>query len=63
MGKVYAVVKEDLFGVLIVDSIEENKEKAIQHCKWHLREEAKKPFLERRRYFILELEEVDPNEM
>jgi len=50
---------EDLFGLMKIDYITASKKEAIEHCKRHLKEEQKKPTLERRRFFILELEEVD----
>lgn len=62
MAKVYAVVMEDLFGVIKIDYITPSKEEAIEHCKWHLKKEQKKPPFERRRFFVLELEEVDTND-
>jgi len=62
MVKLYAVVMEDLFGLMKIDYITASKKEAIEHCKRHLKEEQKKPTLERRRFFILELEEVDSND-
>jgi len=59
MVKLYAVVMEDLFGLMKIHYTTPSKEEAIEHCKWHLKREQKKPPLERRRFFILELEEVD----
>jgi len=59
MAKLYAVVMENLFGLIEIHYTTPSKEEAIEHCKWHLRKEQKKPPLERRRFFILELEDLE----
>ncbi len=62
MVKLYAVIMKDLFGLMKIHYTTLSKDEAIKRCKQYLKEEQKKPPLERRRFFVLELEKVDSDD-